>query len=133
MIVSGSTIHKQKRKFVALISVPSYFPLPTPIFYKMMLRFWKNSGKKCSGGIRSSSSSYFNLRKQQGYIRLSIQLRRQGVKQRKRPRRKLKGRELQRRRRGRGRQQSISNSSETRYQRKRLLYWRGERVPGYGI
>jgi len=63
-MVSGSTIHKQKRKFFALVSVSSCLSLPTPIFHKIIPRSWKNSGKRCSRGTRRrSSSSYFNSRK----------------------------------------------------------------------
>jgi len=51
---------------------------------------------------------------QQSYIRLSAQLRRLEGKQRRRPRRKLRDRELQRRERGRRGQWNTSNDSRTR-------------------
>ena len=95
VMVPRSTIYKSRRKFFALVFVLSYLPPPTPIFHKMMLRSLK------SRGIKRSSSSCFNLRKQQGYIGLSTWLRRQREKWRRRSRRKLRDRELQRKRRRR--------------------------------
>jgi len=59
-----------------------------------MPRFWKSSDKRYSRGTRRSSGFWFNWKKQQSYIRLSAWLRRLGGKWRKRPRRKLRGREL---------------------------------------
>jgi len=56
-MVPGSTIHKQKRKFFALVSVSLCLPPSTPTFYKTIPRFWKNSGKKCNRDIRRSSGS----------------------------------------------------------------------------
>jgi len=56
MIIPGSTIHKQKRKFFAVVSVSLCLPLPTPTFHKTMPRFWKSSSKRCSRGMRRSSS-----------------------------------------------------------------------------
>jgi len=53
-------------------------------------------------------------KQRQSYIGLSTWLRRLGGKQRRRPRRKLRGRELQRRRREREGWWSTSNSSEMR-------------------
>jgi len=52
--------------------------LSTPIFHKTTLRSLKNSSKKCSGGTRSSSSSWSNWKKWQSYVRLSVWLRKQG-------------------------------------------------------
>jgi len=101
MMVSRSTIHKLKKKFFALVSVLLCLPPPTPIFHKTMLRSLKSSSKRYSGGMRSSSSSWSNWKKQQSYVRLSMWLRRQGEKQRKRPGRKLRGKGLWRRRRRR--------------------------------
>ena len=128
-MVSGSTIHKQKRKFFALVSVSSCLPPPTPTFYKTILRFLKSSGKRYSRDMKRSSSSYFNSRKQQSYVGLSVQLRRQGGKWRRRPRRKPRNRELWRKRRRRRGCWSTSNDSEMRCQRKKLSYWRRLKNP----
>ena len=122
-MIPRSTIHKQKRKFFALVSVLSCLPPPTLIFHETIPRFLKSSSKKYSRGTRRSSSSWSNWKKWQSYIGLSMQLRRLERKQRKRLRRKLKGSELWRRRRERGGWWSTSNSSETRCQRKKLPYW----------
>ena len=46
----------------------------------------KSSNKRCSRGTRRSSNSWSNWKKQQSYVRLSVQLRRQGGKQRKKAR-----------------------------------------------
>jgi len=67
-----------------------------------MPRSSKSSGKRYSRDTRRSSGSQSNWKKWQSYIGLSIQLRRLGGKQRIRPRRKLRSRELQRRRKGKG-------------------------------
>jgi len=74
----------------------------------------KSSGKTCSGDTRRCSSSWSNWKKRQSYVGLSMRLRRLEEKQRKRPRRKLRGRELQRRKKGKGGQWSTSNGSRTR-------------------
>jgi len=79
-----------------------------------MLRSLKSSGKRCSRGMRRSSSSYFNSRKWQGYIGLSAWLKRQGGKQRRRPKRKSRDRGLQRKKRRRKEHWSTFNDSETR-------------------
>jgi len=55
MMVPRSTIHKQKKKFFALVSVSLCLPLPTLIFHKTMPRFLKSSDKRCSRGMRRSS------------------------------------------------------------------------------
>jgi len=97
-MVPKSTIYKQKKSF-ALVFISLYLFPPTPTFPKTVPRFLKCSSKKYSGGTKRYSSSSFKWKKQQSYIGLSIQLRRQGGKWRKRPGRKLRDRGLQR---GRG-------------------------------
>jgi len=79
-MVPGSTIHKWKRKFVALVSVLLYLSLPTPTFHRIMPRYLKSSGKRYSGDMKRSNSSCFNSRKWQDYVGLSAQLKRQGEK-----------------------------------------------------
>jgi len=44
--------------------------------------------------MRRSSGSWSNWKKQQNYIRLSVQLRKQEGKQRPKPKKRLKNREL---------------------------------------
>jgi len=110
MIVPRLTIHKWKRKFFALVSISLCLPLHTPIFHKIKPRFLKSSGKRYSGGTRRSSGSWSNWKKQQSYIRLSMQLRKQRGKQRSKPKKRPKNRGLWRRRRS----WSISNNSGTR-------------------
>ena len=61
--------------------------------------------------MRRSSSSQPNWKKWRSHVELNVWLRRQRGKQKRRPGRKLRGRELQRRRRGRGGQWSTSNNS----------------------
>ena len=107
MMVPRSTIYKQKRKFFALVSVSSCLLPPSPTFHNMTPKSLKNSTKKYS-------SSCFNWRKEWSYIGLSMQLRKQGGKQRKRLGRKPRGRGLQRRKRRRRECWSISNNSGTR-------------------
>ena len=123
-MVPRSTIHKWKRKFFALASISSYLPPPLPTLHKTILKCLKCSNKKCSGDTRSSSSSYFSWKKWQSYVRLSMQLRKQEGKQRQRPGRNPREKELQRRRRRRREHWSISNNSEMRCQRKMLPFWR---------
>jgi len=79
-----------------------------------MPRSLKSSGKRCSRDTRRSSSSYFNSRKWQGYVGLSMWLRRQRKKWRRRPKRKLRDRGLQRKRRRRRGCWSTSNDSKMR-------------------
>jgi len=66
-----------------------------------MLRLLKSSGKRCSGGTRRSRGPSFDCKRQQKPVVQSMQLRKPGEKQRPRPRKRLRGRELWRRRRGR--------------------------------
>jgi len=79
-----------------------------------MPRSSKNSGKRCSRGIRRSRGPSFDCKRQQKPIVLSIRLRKPGEKRRPRPRKRPKGRGLQRRRRGRRGQWSTSSGSRTR-------------------
>jgi len=74
-MVPRSIIYKWRRKFFALVSVLSCLPPPTPIFHKTTLRFLKCSGKRYSGGMKRSSGSWSNWKKQQSYVGLSTQLR----------------------------------------------------------
>ena len=116
-MLSKSTIYKQKKKFFALVSISLCLLLPTLIFYKITPK-----SQKCN-------SSCFNLKKQRGYIRLSMWFRRQKGKQRRKSRRKPKDRQLQKKRRRRRECWNISNDSKTRCQRKRPPYWRGLKDP----
>ena len=108
-MVPRLTIHKQKRKFFALVSVSLCLLLPPPTFLKMTLN--------C---LRSSSSHSFDCKRQWRPIVQSVWLRKPGEKWRPKPRKRQKNRELQRRRRS----WSTSNNSWTRCERKRPPYWR---------
>jgi len=108
-MVPRSTIHKQKRKFFALVFVSLYLLLPPLTFLKTMLKCSRSSAVRYSNGMRSSSSSSFNYKRQQRPIMQSMQLRKPGEKQRPKPRKRPKNRRLRRRR-----SWSTSNSSRTR-------------------
>ena len=99
-MVPRSTIYKQK-KFFTFVSILSCLLLLPPTFSKMML--------KC---LKSSSSSQSNWKKQQSYIRLSVQFRRQGGKLRQKQEKKLEGGRLWKRRSRRKEYWSTSNNFE---------------------
>ena len=128
-MVPRSTIHKQKRKFFALVSVSLCLPLPTPTFPKMTLKCSKNSAVRCNNSMRRSSSLSFDCKRQQKPIVQSMQLRNPEEKQRPKPRKRPRDRGLQRRRRERRGQWNISSDSRTRCQKKRPPYWRGLKDP----
>jgi len=113
-MVPRSTIHKQKRKFFALVSVLLCLPPPPPTFHKTTPRPLKSSGKRCSGGIRRSRGPSFSCKRQRKPIMQSVQLRKPGEKRRPRPRKRPRGRGLQKRRRGRRGRGSTSSDFRTR-------------------
>jgi len=57
MIVSRSTIHKQKRKIFHLSSILSYLPPFFLIFSNIMPIYLKSSDGRCRKGIRRSNGS----------------------------------------------------------------------------
>jgi len=93
-MVPRSTIYKQKRDFFALASVSSCLPLLSLTFSNTMLKYSKSGDVKCSNGMRRSNSSWFVCKRQQRPIMWSVQLKRQGGRQRPRQRKKLKDRGL---------------------------------------
>jgi len=113
-MVPKSTIHKQKRKFFALVSVLLCLLLPPLTFHKMTLRPLKGSSKRCSRGMRRSRDPSFDCKRQRKPIVQSMQLRKLGEKQRPRLRKRPRGRGLRRRRKGRRGRGSTSSDSGTK-------------------
>ena len=128
MMVSKSTIYKQKRKVFTFSSVSSCLPLFPPTSSKIMLRCLKSSAIRYSKGTRRSNSSWFVWKKQWRPVVQSMQLRKQEKRQRPRQERKPKSKDLQKRRKKRKRQ-SISNNSRMRYQQRILLSQRIQKIP----
>ena len=124
-MVPRSTIHKQKRKFFALVFVSLCLSLSSLIFLKITLKCLRSSAVRYSNNMRKSSSPFFNYKRQQRSIVQIVWLIKPGEKQRLKLRKGPKNRKLQRRRKS----QSIPNDSGTRCQRKRLLYQRGLKDP----
>jgi len=108
-MVPRSTIHKQKKKFFALVPISLCFLPPTPIFLKTTLKCLRSSIMKCSDGMRRSNSSSFICKRQLRPVVQSIQLRKPEERQRPKLRKRLKSGGLQKRR-----SWSIFNDSGTR-------------------
>jgi len=87
MMVPGSTIHKQKRKFFALVSVSLCLSLPPPTFLKTTLKCLRSSTMRCS-------SLSFDCKRQWRPVVQSMWLRKPGEKQRPKPRKRPKNRGL---------------------------------------
>ena len=124
-MVPRSTIYKQKRKFFCscfyiIISSPALSDIS-----QNNTEMLESSAMKCSNSIRKSNSPSFICKRQQRPIMQSIQLRKPGERQRPKPRKRLKNRELQRRRRS----WSTSNDSRTKCQRKKPPFWKRLRDP----
>jgi len=113
-MVPRSIIHKQKRKFFALVSVLSCLPPPTPTFPRTTLKCSRSSAGRCNDGMRRSSSPSSGYKGQCKSVMQSVQLRRLGEKRRPELRKRPRDRGLRRRRRGRRGRWNISSDSGMR-------------------
>ena len=119
----------EKRVFFALVSVLSCLLPPILIFPRTTLKCSRSSAMRCNDGMRRSSSSSFDCKRQRKPIVQSVQLRKPGEKRRPRLRKRPRGRGLWRRRRERREQGSTSSDTRMRCYRKRPSYWRGLKDP----